>query len=248
MFKVLITSALHREVKIIKKEIKKLALKNFKTSFFAMGLWNYLSILNLTKYLEKNDFDLVLNIGVCWYKSEYKKSIQVWRIKNISNTKELIVPHIINFCEIKSIATSEKPVYSFENLWDENFFDMESYGFELVCDSFKIPRIILKIPTDKIWEETINFDLEKAEKYLKENIDYKKLFYKIEKYLWDLKENDIWIDIKEEILSHYKFSFSQKVILEKKINRFIVLGLWDINKFFEKNKHLDKKEFLKKLW
>jgi nucleoside phosphorylase len=32
----------------------------------------------------------------------------------------------------------------------EKFVDMESYGFEMVCDSFSLPRIILKVPVDKI--------------------------------------------------------------------------------------------------
>jgi nucleoside phosphorylase len=60
-----------------------------------------------------------------------------------------------------SIAASEKPVFDEKDLIQfssnmknknigEKFVDMESYGFEMVCDSFSLPRIILKVPVDKI--------------------------------------------------------------------------------------------------
>jgi hypothetical protein len=38
MYKILIVSALEAELKVVKQEIKKLALKNIKTSFFATGV------------------------------------------------------------------------------------------------------------------------------------------------------------------------------------------------------------------
>ncbi len=248
MYNILVVSALNLELKTVKQEIKKLDLKNFKTSFLLSWVWNYTTILKLTKTLTKiPNFDLVLNIWVCWYKDTKTKAIQVWRIKNLSNSKELIVPHIINFLELKSIASSSRVVYDKAEIWDENFVDMESYAIELVCDNFEIARIILKIPVDKIWIETKNFDLEKAKTYLSKNIDYKELFEKIELYLKENKQEKLELKIKDKINSHYKFSFSEKIILEKTLNKHEVLKLWNTQEFFEENKKLNKKEFLKKL-
>ncbi len=34
---------------------------------------------------------------------------------------------------------------------------MESWGFELVADHFRFPRLLLKVPCDKVGEETLNF-------------------------------------------------------------------------------------------
>lgn len=247
MYNILIVSALSLESKLIKNEIKNLDLKNIKTSFLVSWVWNYHTILNLTKYLKENNFDLILNIWVCGYKNFNKDFIQIWRIKNSSDDREIIVPNIIDFWDLESIFCSEKVIYDSYELWEENFVDMESYGFELVCNNFEIPRIILKIPVDKIWIETKNFDIKKAKIYLSKNINYKLLFEKIEKYLNSLDSNNIWIEIKNKILSHYKFSFSENFILEKLVNKFIILELWDIDIFFEKNKNLNKKDFLRKL-
>lgn len=247
MYNILIVSALSLESKFIKNEIKNLDLKNIKTSFLVSWVWNYHTILNLTKYLKENNFDLILNIWVCGYKNFNKDFIQIWRIKNSSDDREIIIPNIIDFWDLESIFCSEKVIYDSYELWEENFVDMEAYGFELVCNNFEVPRIILKIPVDKIWIETKNFDIKKAKIYLSKNINYKLLFEKIEKYLNSLDSNNIWIEIKNKILSHYKFSFSENFILEKLVNKFIILELWDIDIFFEKNKNLNKKDFLRKL-
>jgi uncharacterized HAD superfamily protein len=48
-------------------------------------------------------------------------------------------------------------------------------------------------------------------------------------------------------LNNYKWSFSEKVILEKVINKILVLELWNLEDFFEENKKMVKKEFLNKL-
>ena len=191
MYKILIVWALSREINVVKEEIKKLGLRNIKTSFLTTWMWNYNMILNLTRYLEKHEVDLVLNVGVCGYSpppsplpckegADNPLIIQIWRIYNISNKKELIIPKIIDFWEISSIACSEVPVYDEKKLEEEKYVDMESYGFEKVCDSFSVARVILKIPVDKVWIETKNFDFKKAEDNLRNNIDYKELFLKLE--------------------------------------------------------------------
>jgi len=276
MKKILFVSALSAELKIVKQEVKNLqgelswkdkrgspggniSKTNLEISFFECGMGNYKTILNLTRFLEKNKFDFIVNIWVCGYsfspptKGELEGGvIQIWRIKNLANEKELIVPYFFEFSKIGSIISSEKIIYDISKIWEENFVDMESYWFELVCNSFNIPRIILKVPVDKIWEETKNFDYKKAKKFLKENINYKKLIEKIEKFLnktssqpSPLEEKELMI--KQKILNNYKWTFSEKIIIEKEVNRFIVLELWNLEEFFEENKELGKKEFLNKL-
>ena len=157
-------------------------------------------IFNLTKFLDeksqKSDFfwyDFIINIWVCWFKKNWELKIenwkikddfiQIWRIFNLTTKKEILVPIFFEFWPIKSIACSENIVYEKNVLWEENYVDMESFAVEFVADKFKIPRIILKVPVDEVWDETKNFDFEKALKLLEGNIDYKLLIEKIREYL-----------------------------------------------------------------
>ncbi len=250
MYKILIVWALSRELNVVKEEIKKLGLKNIKTSFLTTWMWSYNMILNLTRFLENHEIDLVVNIWVCWYKSEEKDIIQIARINNISNNKELIVPKIIDFSKLESIACSEKPVYDEKEIWDENYVDMESYWFEKVCDSFSVARIILKVPVDKIWAETKNFDFEKAENNLRNKVNYSELFEKLGKYLED--HFNIWKgkykfhhDLFETYDNHFLFSFSEKEIFKRLYFRYVWLVNNDFDNYFLENKHQNKKDFLK---
>lgn len=56
---------------------------------------------------------------------------------------------------------------------------MESFAIEYVSQKFQIPRIILKVPFDKAWEETKNFDRKKSLELLQKNIEWKKTIEKI---------------------------------------------------------------------
>ena len=258
IYRILFVSALSAELKIVKQEIKKLNIsKNIEISFFESGMWNYKIIMNLWIYLVKQKFDFIVNIWVCWYYWEYEKLIQVSVIKNISNNKELISPIFFEFSKIKSIFCSEQIIDDVSLLFPHleregarGWVDMESYWFEMIWNKFESPRIILKVPVDKIWEETKKFDFEKAKMLLAENINYSKLLEEIEKYL-DKNNNKDFSEkeniLKNKILNFYKWTFSEKLILEKELNRFIVLKLWNLENFFEENKQLNKKEFLNKL-
>ena len=77
MHKILIVSALSQELNTIKAQIKNLKIKNLKISFFTTWMGNYNTILNLTRFLEKNDFDFLVNIWICWYKNEKVYFFQV---------------------------------------------------------------------------------------------------------------------------------------------------------------------------
>jgi hypothetical protein len=48
-----------------------------------------------------------------------------------------------------------------------------------VCESFQVARISLKVPVDKVGEETQNFNITKAKKLLEENINYHEILDKI---------------------------------------------------------------------
>lgn len=242
MHKILFTSATSLELKKIKSIIKKDQFKA-KIDFLCLWVWNYKTILNLTKHLQENNYNFVVNIWICWFIKE-KNPIQIARIYNLSNKKELLVPVHFKFLKLETIACNETVVYEEIILWDEKYVDMESFGFEFVLDNFKIPRIILKIPFDKVWsQKTKNYDTKEIEKLL-EKIDYKKLIEKIIEFL-DKYENKN-IDF-SEYFKYFKFSFSEEIIFEKLYYRYETLTWKDFKDFFEENKNLAKKEFLKKL-
>lgn len=242
MYSILFTSALPGEIKVVKSMLKTLDNK-VKIEFLSTWIGSYKTILNLTKYLSENKFDFVVNIWICGFIKE-KSPFQVARISNINNWKELLIPIPFRFLSLDSIACSENIVYDRKNLQDENFVDMESYWFELVCDDFKIPRIILKVPYDEIWSsETTEYDKYKLETLLKQ-IDYNKLTEEILRFLEKNKKDEV--DFKQ-YFEHYKFTFSEKLIFEKLYYKYLSLVWENFDKFFEENKTLSKKEFLEEL-
>ncbi len=181
----LICCATPWELKTVKTEIKKLNLKqNLKLHYLCTGIGNYETVFSLTKFLteqEDSDFFLV-NIGICGYWNQGEKPehlIQIWRIKNRWTRKELLPPLPISFAPIKSIRSSETVLTEAISEENEGFVDMESRGIELVADKFRLPRLFLKVPFDRIWEETKNFDREKACKMLAEKINYRELIESI---------------------------------------------------------------------
>ncbi len=179
---ILIVSALSQELKIVKNSVKVLKIKDINVQFLCTWMWNYNTIYTLTKYLEKNSIDFVVNIWVCWYKNNKDNFVQIWRIFNINTKKEILVPIFFQFWKIVSVACSEFPVFDTKILKEENYIDMESFWVEFVLDKFKIPRIILKVPVDQIWEETRDFNKEKALDLLQKNISYKDLIFSIKEY------------------------------------------------------------------
>jgi len=252
IYKILFIAATSWELKIIKQEVKKIKLQNMKLYFWLSWIWNYSIILSLDSFLNKQKYDFIVNIWVCWYTAEYQKIIQISRIKNLANNDELIVPVLFKFAALKSIASSEKVIFSDKDMLWEDFVEMESYWIELVCTKFQIPRIILKVPIDKVWKETKNFDFKKAKKLLVENIDYKKLVKNIWEYL--AKNNSVEnvnLQSLQKYQEYYKMTFSEKVIFEKLFNKYLVLVEEDWGEkfglFFEKNKELNKKDFFVKL-
>lgn len=167
------------ELKTVKTQIKNLKLKQkLAIHYLCTGIGNYETIFTLTKFLteqEDSDFFLV-NIGICgyWNRGEQpEKLIQIGRIKNRTTEKELLPPLPIRFAKIESIRSSEKPILEGKGAY--GFGEMESRGIELVADKFRFPRLFLKVPFDRVGEETKTFDRAKACQMLAEHIDYQTL-------------------------------------------------------------------------
>ena len=188
--KLIVCCATPWELKTVKWEIKKLNLKkSLDINYLCTGIGNYETIATLTNYLSTNSSDdsFLLNIWICWYKSKGNKTppkvIQIWRIKNIHTNKEQLppIPFIlweINSCYSSEIAILEAP----QEEIDFQFFEMEARGIELCCNKFNIPHIFLKVPYDRIGEETKNFNKEDACNKLSSAIDFEKVITNILEY------------------------------------------------------------------
>ncbi len=237
MYKILFVSALSWELKPIKERVKKLNIPNLKIDFFSTWMWNYNMILNLTKYLSSKDYDFIVNIWSCWHKNLDKTIYQIARILNSSNDKELLVPINFKVSNLIDCYCFEKPVSKFDI--KDSIVDMESYGFEMVADSFQLPRLILKTPVDNIWEKfDKNIFLDNLDK-----IDFKNILESIKSYLKTIPQKDNL----DNYIDYFGFSFSQKQIFKKLYNKYIALIWDDFESFFQENKQLWRKEFLKKL-
>jgi len=242
MYSILFTSALKEELNIIKDILKNLKL-NTKIDFLVSEVWNYKTIFNLTRHLSEHKYDFMVNVWICWYVKD-KETFQVARILNIVSNKELLIPIHFKFLKLESIACSDKIVYEEKELNNEKYVDMESYWFEFVTDKFKVPRIIIKVPFDKIWtKETTSFDKKVLEKLMLQ-VDYEALIKEIIWFLDKYKKEEIDL---EKYHSHYKLTFSEKQILQKLYFRYTSLKWEDFDSFFEKNSSLSKKKFLNKL-
>lgn len=189
--------------------------------------------------------DFILNFWICWYtdliweNKKFENFFQIWRIFWAAKEKEFLVPQFINFWEISSVYSSEKIIFDKGEISEKNinFVEMESFWIEYILEKTWIPRAYFKFPFDKIWSfDTKNFKqkLPEIKNLLQENIDYKKLFQKIEKFL---EKNN------KKLFSN-KFE-KEFLFLEKNSNKIWNLTFQDKNNFeklFFKYKSLSKLE------
>lgn len=210
MKNILIVCATGKEANVVKSMVKPLCIKDLNIQFFVCGMGMYETIFSLTKYLscspspslnppafghplytkgdQERAIDFVVNIGVCGYTDKKEKVIQVGRIVNAVTGKEMLVPIFVQFAPIKSIWCSDKPTLN-PSLIKEglDYVDMESWAVEYVCDKFKIPRMILKVPVDKVGDPQPPLRgllyFKEAERLLKENVEYRKLINSIDDHL-----------------------------------------------------------------
>ena len=181
----LVIAATGPEMTSIKSQIKNLQISGLDVHFFTTWIGNYETIFSLTKYLEsnpKNIPDFLLNIWVCGYTDNKPEFIQVARIINASIQKEIMVPLPIIVWILATCVSSETPVIT----WNESYYDMEAFAVEYVGQKYKIPRIILKIPVDRIGWETNNFDYKKALTMVEQQIPYREVLENIKGYITPL--------------------------------------------------------------
>jgi len=245
MYSILICSAFPKEISIIKKKVKQFNLP-LKVNFLQLWLWNYNAIFSLTKYLENNKPDFVVNIWIAWIRDKAENLKSFYQVSNIleyETNKELIVPVFFKFWEFLTCISANKPI---KNV-DVNFpvlLDMESFWFEFVMEKYNLPRLILKVPVDKSESELKNIDFDLAVKNL-ENIDYKVLLLEIQKFLNKFNQKD----------SLEKYMFLPFSVSEIEIFRFLakkyIFKKWDFDKFFyeflDKNQNLPDKQKVKKI-
>jgi hypothetical protein len=240
MKKILFISALKWELSVVRKLWENQPSKYLKADFLVTGMWMQATTQALDQILTQQTYDCIINIWVCWYKDTHQDILQIVRSQNAQTGKELIVPVFFEHAPLVSTLCSETPIYELET---EPYVDMESYSVEQICEKHRTPRIILKVPIDKVWEETKNFDKNKALKLLEENIDMPKLITQMEKYLSSLSRK---YNI-EQYSTHYKLTFSENIIFERYFHKYTSVLQEDFWEFFETHKHLPKKEFLKTL-
>ncbi len=237
--KILITYALPKEGKVAKS-----FFANYKSShrfeFLELGMWTHNTLLTLTQKLSETKYDFVVNYGVCWYTEEKEACIQIARSVYSPSEKELTIPLFFKFAPLASCLCSDRPVYDPNTLWDLKYVDMESYGVEKVCEHFRIPRIILKVPIDKLWEQTQNFDREAACKTMEENLNFHVLTQGIKKYLDSLQESPEL----EKYKDFFWFTVSENIIFEKYYHAYSSLSERDFDVFYTTNKNLTKVKFL----
>lgn len=245
MKKILFVVALPQELKIIKEEIK--ALKSpFKVDFLLSWVWNYNVIYTLKDYIfTKWKPDFLINIWVCWTKSEnILDFFQVYRIKNNSNNREKISPSFLKILPLKSILSSEKIITDKNDLWEENFVDMESFWVDFVCSREEIPYLIIKKPFDIISENSKKVDLKELQDSLR-NFDYLELFEKI----WAFLEENEKESFEKEILifkEKFRLTFSETEMLRGYINKKI--SFWgDFSNIFEELGSSDKRSLIKEI-
>lgn len=183
MVSLLVLAATGPEMKVIKSKISQLKVPHLEVKYLTTGVGSHATIFSLTKILStrtaEDQFDILLNIWVCGYAEEKVDSIQVGSVMNIHTGKESIIPIPCLIWSIASIESSDIPVLQKHK---SNYYDMESFAIDYVAQQFQIPRIFIKVPVDKIWNETLCFDQEKALKALSENINYKDIIKEVMKY------------------------------------------------------------------
>lgn len=200
--KILVVAAMPNELKAIKEWIKSARLKiNLNIDYLCCGIGNYETISSLEHYLTQNsEPTFIWNIWICGYRNQNKEKnsdpFQVTSVVNIHTGKEMVIPPFLQIAPMRNCYCSENIVLEKPNLQSkiwlinvEMYFDMESRWIEFVASKYKLPRLILKIPFDFIWEEET----------VKRKV-YREMFDRIDKILKNLPYHDYlekilwWID------------------------------------------------------
>jgi len=244
---ILIVCALWVEMKAVKQQIKKLQIPDISVSFFVTGVGNYNTLYQLQEYITQNGKpDFICNIGVCWKISPETESniFQVYRIFNLANQRESLVPLYCNIFPLKSIASSEQVITDISGMQGEEYVDMESYGVDMLAKKQMIPHLILKQPLDSVSGESKNIALWEITDTL-EQIDYTYILTSITQFLEKNYTPEPEIDF-EFYKNHFWFTVSEQLIFIKNYHK--LTAFWkDFEEFFKENRGVGKKEFLERI-
>lgn len=245
---ILICAALPSELKIIKEEIKKSNFRWWKIDFLLTWVWVLNASYAIKNYIsEKKKPDFIVNIWVCGkITSKWGDFFQVYRIKNISNNREVICPIYVHIFWLESLACSDKIITNTPELWEEIFVDMESFWIDFICEKEKIPYVLIKKPFDRVSKGSKNVSLQDLENTLSEWLDGENIINKIVDFLEKNKKN---IFIEEKVLAikeKFQLTFSETEFLKKYINKEIAFHS-DIKKILESFLSAEKKDILKKI-
>lgn len=225
--KILFAIALPIEMKTIKSQIKNLNLNGCTIDFLLTWVWVINSVYHIKNYIqEKQKPDFLVNIWVCGKKDEkYNDFFQVYRIKNLSNNKEILCPNYIDFLKLESIGCSDKIITDICELGEESLVDMESYGIDYIAEKEKIPYIMIKKPFDTISSGSRNVTISDIEKILN-GCDLKLLFEKIQDF--HTKKSSKNYDHELQILKEkHRLTFSESQLLKKFFNKELAHGKKD---------------------
>ncbi|EKE30248.1 MAG: hypothetical protein ACD_2C00017G0005 [uncultured bacterium (gcode 4)] len=241
IMKILFCAAHPNELKSIRSVSDIRDFKDIRLEFLHLWIWIPETVFSLTKYLEKNEIDFLVNIWICWKINDSTELLQIWRVVN-SVGKELIVPVPFEFAPLSSIICLDAMARNPDDLKWEDYADMESFWVEFISSKYQIPRIILKLPADKIWN-AFDKDLLKTKCEELWNIDYMKLISEIIKFT----NNRIKPQNTDYIKENYRFTFQEFEQMKFRINKYEALTKGQFKDFFEQNNHLKKDEFIRLL-
>lgn len=222
--RILFAIALPMEMKIIKSEIKNLNTNGLVIDFLLTWVWVINSVYSIKNYIqEKQKPDFLVNIWVCGKKDETNNDFfQVYRIKNLSNNKEILCPNYIDFLKLESIGCSDKIITDICELGDESLVDMESYGIDYIAEKEKIPYIMIKKPFDTVSSDSRNVNISDIETALT-GCDFQQLFEKIYDFL-QKKSSTHYDDDLELLKQKHRLTFSESQLLKRFLNKEIAYG------------------------
>lgn len=241
--KILFAIALPIEMKTMKSQIKNLNLNGVTIDFLLTWVWVVNTVYSIKNYIqEKQKPDFLVNIWVCGKRDEtYNDFFQVYRIKNLSNNKEILCPNYIDFLPLHSIGCSDKIITDKKELGEESLVDMESYGIDYIAEKEKIPYIMIKKPFDIVSNGSKNVNISDIEKMLN-SCDLKALIEKIQDF-HDQKSSQNY-DYEIQILKEkHRLTFSESQLLKKFFNKEIAHGKKD-TEVLKKLQEVSKREIL----
>jgi len=170
---ILYVFALPGEQQILQNVLRHSKPESSQVQFLCVWKWPDAMMVRLTRFLSTLEVlpDVIVNIWVCGYISTQLEvpvwCIQIQTIRQLYTNKEIVVPYRASFAKTGHCITSPHVVFDAEllssyTMWDFSCIDMEAYACAYIAQQFAIPYCILKVPVDRIWQETHDFDIKQS--------------------------------------------------------------------------------------